>query len=201
MPAITFDYAALYYLNWWLKYDRHYCVALKSSDPETQRAALVKAAAVYRVARNPRLEHDKEGHRLATALQIIGKPDQREFKGAKLRTSPPSQILTGFKSASYLIPLARRRVTLRHDPPHYLAPFLDVVFCAIAAAILLPPPGIIARRQKIIASSLRTEPRSKMRWCASGEERLPPGPPVKIGQSVPLRVLPPDRCGATVVSQ
>jgi len=84
MPAITFDYAALYYLNWWLKYDRHYCAALKSSDPEMQRAALVKAAAVYRVARNLRLEHDKEGHRLATALQIIGKPDPREFKGAKL---------------------------------------------------------------------------------------------------------------------
>jgi len=119
MPTITFDYAALYYLNWWLRYDRHYCAALKSSDPETQRAALVKAAAVYRVARNLRIKHDKEGHRFATALEIIRQPHPREFKGAQLISTVDTvrrQLCEAYKRKD-LLSLTTKFLWLRLQTP------------------------------------------------------------------------------------
>jgi len=84
MAKVTFDYAALYYLNWWLKYDRCFCEAFEGTDKEEQRQTLVKAAAVYRVARNLRIENDGKQPRLNRACEIIVKRNRSQFEGGSL---------------------------------------------------------------------------------------------------------------------
>jgi hypothetical protein len=58
MPTFTFEYCALYHLNWWLLRDRKYYEAFEGDDETTQRQALMDAATHYRVARNLRLGSD-----------------------------------------------------------------------------------------------------------------------------------------------
>ncbi|MDI5890727.1 hypothetical protein [Halomonas rhizosphaerae] len=60
MAKRTFDNCALHYLNQWLDRDSYYCEALSSKDESRQLAALKKAGAFYRVARNLPGKHETE---------------------------------------------------------------------------------------------------------------------------------------------
>jgi biotin synthase-like enzyme len=40
MNVVTFEYCALYYLNWWLTRDCKYCEAFNGHDETAQREAL-----------------------------------------------------------------------------------------------------------------------------------------------------------------
>ena len=81
MPTVTFEYCALYYLNWWLTRDRNYCKSLEGSDADVKLAALLDAATQYRVVRNLAREFDtKKGiARLHPLLEAIETPARQEF--------------------------------------------------------------------------------------------------------------------------
>src|SRR5690242_1504568 len=80
----TFEYCALYYLNWWLQHDYHYCTAMDAGNAREQRAALTAAAKAYKVVRNLRLRHDLEINlpRLQPALEAILQPSRAAFEHA-----------------------------------------------------------------------------------------------------------------------
>jgi hypothetical protein len=58
VPSVTLEYAAIYYLNWWLDKDRRFCAALAGDDRALKMKALREAASVYGVARNLPTRHD-----------------------------------------------------------------------------------------------------------------------------------------------
>jgi hypothetical protein len=86
MPKVTFEYSALYYLNWWLVRDRKYCAAFAATDREAQLKALREAAIAYRVARNLPLEHDFDIGipRLQPVLDAINGAARLDFDGSDI---------------------------------------------------------------------------------------------------------------------
>ncbi len=86
MSAFTFEYCALYYLNWWLTRDRTYIKALTGDDPLVKADALVEAAAQYRVARNLPLAYDVHigVPRLKPILVAVTQARREDFEGDRL---------------------------------------------------------------------------------------------------------------------
>lgn len=60
MPVRTFDFCALQFLNQWIEKESIYCDGLAQSSQELQRAALVEAAAHFRIARNLPIKFESE---------------------------------------------------------------------------------------------------------------------------------------------
>lgn len=94
MARVTWEYAALYYLNWWLRYDRNYRTELGSSDPERQRIALCRAAAAYGVARNVAKAYD-EGRGIARLLPV--RDALMKVPRSSVQTSNVSQAVGRFR--------------------------------------------------------------------------------------------------------
>jgi hypothetical protein len=86
MMHITWEYAALYYLNWWQRYDEPYRLALESNDPERQRLALCRAAVRYGVARNLPLASDVhlDFNRLEPATEALMSVSKIDIEGERM---------------------------------------------------------------------------------------------------------------------
>lgn len=86
MPSVTFEYSALYYLNWWLARDSKYCAAFTAHDEEAQLEVLREAAIAYRVARNLPLEYDSAAGfpRLQPVLSALNGAARSSFDGSNL---------------------------------------------------------------------------------------------------------------------
>jgi hypothetical protein len=79
--TVTFDFAALTYLNYWLDADRHIHAALQSDSTTDKLAALKKAAAQFRIARNLHKQYDvgRGLPRYGPVLEIIDSLTARDF--------------------------------------------------------------------------------------------------------------------------
>ena len=85
MPLVSFEYAALYYLNWWLAYDRRFCAALSDPSEAIQLSGLREAAVKYRVARTIQTKFEKKAgtKRLEPVLAVIRTATPAQFQGEK----------------------------------------------------------------------------------------------------------------------
>lgn len=79
---VSFDFAALHYLNLWLASDLELCCALTEGNEDEKLTALKKPAAVYRVARNVRKKYDIELGipRFKPILDIIDDLTEADFR-------------------------------------------------------------------------------------------------------------------------
>lgn len=86
MATVTFEYSALYYLNWWLVRDREYCSGFEGTNTQSQLEVLRKAAVAYRVARNLPLAYDLDAGfpRLQPVLDAINAATRSSIEGSNL---------------------------------------------------------------------------------------------------------------------
>jgi len=86
MPKAEFNYYALHYLNLWVSKDRRWCEALAGTDDSEKLAALARAAAFYRIARNLPTDYDvgKGLQRYEPVLKIIDALNPTDFQDERL---------------------------------------------------------------------------------------------------------------------
>jgi len=86
MPLVSFEYAAFYYLNWWLAYDRRFCAALSDQSEVVQLSGLSEAAAKYGVARTAQKKFERKvgAKRFEPILAAIRTAKPTHFEGDNL---------------------------------------------------------------------------------------------------------------------
>lgn len=121
MACVSWEYAALYYLNWWLRHDSRYRSALRAADPDKQQWAVQQAAVRYGVARNLPTRCDKERglERLEPVREVL-----MDVPACKVNRTNVAAVVSDFSqrvSAKYdradVLSLATKFLWLRFRSP------------------------------------------------------------------------------------